>query len=643
MSAFPPAGPFGEIESPRPLRAHGGTVDLTGWCLDETAQPPAVRLVTAVGTLAATGGLARPDLGAQLPDRPEAARAGFRIEGHLPPGVHAGRFEARRPDGSWQVFREYCLAAEAPGLVAAIESPDTTEPVRRRQHVAGWALHPTQVVSSLSLRYGHQDIPCAHDRARRDVPRRFPQAPQAATCGFQSETILGAGRGPLRLRARLADGSTAIARTGVTIDIAEDENHPPGFDFGATRIPLPGYARRTVPPPARTPRPEHILFVLPGSFASNSALHVAALANELAAAGHTCAVAVAHDVETLSHYERPAFRGVTYADAAAGRIFADGTPPSVIHAWTTRENVRQLVTTLLARHRCRLLVHLEDNEPQLLAVTLGRPPAELAALPDAELDRLVPPDLSHPRRARDFLAAADGVTVITERLREFVPPGRPSEVLWPAADARYFFPRPVPTEFRAALHLPPDGLVLAYHGNVHASNAAEMRELYAAVARLNEGGCPVTLLRAGLDRADFLGPWAARARAHVLELGQILLHRQVPPLLALADVFVQPGAPDAFNDYRFPSKLPEFFALGRPVVLPRTNLGLHVRPGVDALVLERADAAGITAAVRELHRDPALRERLGRGAAAFAEKHFSWARSAEKLARFLASLPASRP
>jgi len=127
----------------------------------------------------------------------------------------------------------------------------------------------------------------------------------------------------------------------------------------------------------------------------------------------------------------------------------------------------------------------------------------------------------------------------------------------------------------------------------------------------------------------------------VLELGQILHHRHLAPLMALADFFVQPGLPDAFNDYRFPSKLPEFFALGRPVILPRTNLGNVVRHGVDAFVLERADAAGIAGAVRELRADPALAARLATGATQFAADHFSWRRSAEALAKFYASLAAS--
>jgi glycosyltransferase involved in cell wall biosynthesis len=228
-----------------------------------------------------------------------------------------------------------------------------------------------------------------------------------------------------------------------------------------------------------------------------------------------------------------------------------------------------------------------------------------------------------------------------DRLREFVPAGKPCLTLPPAADRRHYYPRPVPAAFRAALQLAPDSTVLFYHGNVHASNAAEMRELYAAALELNRTGTPVTLIRTGLDRVDFLGDLTAAVAPHVLALGQIQHHHHLPPLMALADVFVQPGGPDAFNDYRFPSKLPEFFALGRPVVLPRTNLGASLRHGVDAWVLDRADAAGIAGAVRTLRADPALREKLSRGAAAYAAENFSWRRSAAALARFYHPLAAS--
>lgn len=643
MTAAPAIRLFGEVESSRPLRAHQGLVSVKGWCfLAGQPEPPAVRLATEVGQLEQTARHKRLDLHALHAKEPTAAHCGFIIEGRLPAGVHLARFEARLPDGSWRAFKTLSLAVEAAPFAAGIDAPATTGTVAKRVHVEGWALHPGQPVKDLVLRYGHQEISCALDRPRPDLARTHPASPHAAKAGFKSRVILSAGRGPVRLKARLADGSTAIARTLLHVNVATDENHDGRINFTEKRIGLGGV--RPVEAPhtgTASDRPHNVLFILPGSFASNSALHAAALANELAHAGHDCAIAVPHDLSTLAHHHAPAFRGLLHTEAAPGVVFPDGRGPDVIQAWTTRENVRQLTESLRARHGARVVVHLEDNELEVFALSLGLSVTELGKLSATELDRLVPPDLSHPHRARDFLARADGVTHITERLGEFIPDNRPRQLLWPAADARYFRPMPRPTDFRALLDRRPGETVLFYHGNVHAANAAEVRELYTAVHRLNQAGQPVTLVRTGLDSVDFLGSLTAEVAPHVLSLGQILHHRHLPPLMALADIFVQPGTADAFNDYRFPSKLPEFFAIGRPVILPQTNLGTIVRHGTDAYVLERADATGIAAAVMELRQDRALYERLSQGARTFAEQHFSWRRSAEALVGFYRKLTAT--
>lgn len=631
-----------EIETPRPLRVRGGDVVIRGWCFaGELPDPPPIRLVTAVGIVPLTGRSARSDVPALFPASSAAARCGFVLSGRLPAGVHLASFEAQRPDGTWQRFKQLTLAVESPPFAAVLDTPIAQGVLRDRVKVGGWALDVAEPVAELALRYGHRELPCDTGLLRDDVPIQFPDVPHARRSGFKSRDFLVAGHGPVRVRARLASGRIAIASTNVIFSVTTDENHAADLDLTVPRLGLPEVRPPgPQPPPVRTTRPLNVLFVLHGSFASNSALHVVALANELAAAGHACAVAVPHDVATLAHHDRPAFRGLTFAEAERGVVFPDGRGPDFIHAWTTRENVRVLTEKLCARHASRVMVHLEDNEQQLLAVSLSRDFATLDRMSDGELDQLVPGDLSHPHRSRTFLAAADGITVITGRLREFVPAGKACAVLWPAADARYFFPRPRPEAFRRLLDVAPDETVLFYHGNVHAANAAEVGELYAAVVELNHSGHPVTLIRTGVDRVALPDELAAAAAPFVLHLGQLMHHRHLPALMALADIFVQPGSPDAFNDYRFPSKLPEFFALGRPVVLPRTNLGTQVRHGIDAYVLDRADAAGIAQAVRELRADRALADRLSRGAATFAEKHFSWRRSAEALANFYFSLAA---
>jgi glycosyltransferase involved in cell wall biosynthesis len=631
----------GQIETPRPLRAHQGKVLITGWCLDEALQTaPQVRLTAETAILSAKISLERRDVSPLFPHHPAASRCGFIIEGHLPPGVYLARFEALSKEGSWQCFQSLSLAVERVSFMAVIDEPISEGVLRDRVHVGGWALQPGETLSELTLRYGHRELSCKLNLPRQDVPALFPDVANAASAGFETWDHLVAGHGQARLRGKTADDRVVIARTAVTFSIATDENHSVDLNLTAPRATLGD--RKSVPsgsPPSyKTARPLNILFVLPGSFASNSALHVAALANELAATGNTCIVAVSHDPETLAHHDRPAFRGVTHAEAKRGISFANGRGPDLIHAWTTRENVRALTQVLAARHHSRVVVHLEDNEQEILAFSLGRSFQTLENLPSDELDRLVPADLSHPKHSKEFLANSDGVTVITDRLREFVPADRPSLILNPAADARYFFPRPIPSEFRQILDVAAGTTVIFYHGNVHASNAAEVRDLYAAVLQLNREGHAVTLLRTGLDRVDFLGALSSEVAQYVLDLGQIIHHRHLPSLMALADIFVQPGRPDSFNDYRFPSKLPEFFAIGRPVVLPRTNLGLTLRHGIDAYLLDEADAKGIAGAIVELRRDSKLCARLSQGAAAFAAEHFSWKRSAEALAKFYAAL-----
>ncbi len=631
----------GDVDTPRPLRAKKGRLKIEGWCLlSGEEKPPAVRLTSNDFTILSTLPVERPDLATQMPDETSAHRSGFSFDEQVPPGVHLARVEGQLPDGSWQPFKTLCLAVESIPFSARIDEVAPAAKLTNRIHLEGWALHPEKIVETLSLRYGHRELTCSIGKDRRDLPSIYPDSPHAGKAGFKSATILDAGYGALRLKATFKDNSTAIASTPHQIDIPTDENIGAEIDLKAQQVKL---SERTLPPgqpeTEKTTHPLNVLFVLHGSFASNSALHVTALANELATIGHSCTVAVTHDIGTLKEHRLANFTAVLHSDAEQGVIFANQTGPDIIHAWTTRENVRRL-TDLLRHHHpeAKVLIHLEDNEQHILAEQLGLTKDQLEQSADAELEKLIASDLSHPQRSREFLSSCDGLTIINERLIEFVPPDRPHHLLWPAADSGSFYERAPTTKFRQILDRTKDETVLFYHGNVHASNAAEVRELYLAIEQLNREGCPTTLIRTGLDTVDFLQDLAPKIAPYVLTMGQIPHHHHLPDLMALADFFVQPGQADSFNDYRFPSKLPEFFSIGRPVILPRTNLGQIVRHGKDAYVIDNADAAGISQAIKELRSDANLREQLAQGALTFAQKHFSWKRSAADLAKFYRQL-----
>lgn len=375
----------------------------------------------------------------------------------------------------------------------------------------------------------------------------------------------------------------------------------------------------------------NILFVLYHDFTSNSAIHVHNFANQLASFGHSVGVAVPDNQETADHLGERAYTVAAFPqfDGAWSKTFPNGAGPNVVHAWTPRENVRLFCEKLKGLASFRLVVHLEDNEELILESNMGESFAALEHAPSSE----IPGNLAHPRNYRRFLAAADGITVIMDRLEKFVPAKTPRLVLWPGADTSLFFPREKDPATLASLGVAPENLVLCYTGNVHSANAHEVRSLYVAVAMLNREGIPATLLRAGGDYCSFLGEDDAWARQHSIDVGYIK-HVEVPQLLSLADVLVQPGADDAFNEYRLPAKLPEFFAMGRPVILPRTNVGRFARHAEEAWVLAKVDALGIVEALQTLAQDAGLVRRLSDGALRFGAEHFDWHKNARTLEQF---------
>ncbi|HTL68177.1 MAG TPA: glycosyltransferase [Lacunisphaera sp.] len=387
----------------------------------------------------------------------------------------------------------------------------------------------------------------------------------------------------------------------------------------------------------------NVLFVNYGNFTTNSLNHIAGFASWLASQGHACVVAVPGEKETLSVVAQPVFTAATYAEVLARpACFPNHRPADLIHAWTPREGVRKFVAAYQRlRPGTRVLVHLEDNEDYLLEAFGGRPLAELRELPEQKFPYPMVDGLSHPVRYHHLLRLADGITVIHDRLREFAPPDKPVHLLRPGVDFSFFRPEAAASGLRGELGLKPGEKVVVFIGSVTYANAAEMRELYTAVRRLNDGGTPVRLVRTGFTLPGFtasLGfetPW-------LVELG-FLQKERLPALLALADVLVQPGRPGPFNDYRLPSKLPEYLAAGRPVVLPASNIGLELADGREALVLANGDAEAIAAACRRVFADAALAARLGAGGRAFAQKHFDLAANSAGLLAFYEKISAAPP
>jgi glycosyltransferase involved in cell wall biosynthesis len=382
----------------------------------------------------------------------------------------------------------------------------------------------------------------------------------------------------------------------------------------------------------------NVLLVGHNGFSTNSGIQLTNLANTVGDLGADIAVAVPEG-DDIQPTGVVSFKPVTYRSALRLR-FRDGQRADLIHAWTPRQLVARLTRRLAAAHGCPYVVHLEDNEHVVAAAYLGLSVPQLLARAASDKHFAVPDYLAQPRDMQAFMDGSVGVTALIDRLLEFKPPALPGLEIWPAAENELFYPKPSDPALRAALGLAADAKVLVYHGNVHPANVDEVRSLYLAVGALFRAGMNIVLVRLGKDHLPVLPPELSEIERRVIKV-PFQPRDAISNYLALADVLVQPGRVDDFNAYRFPSKLPEFFAMRRPVILPATNVGLAIRPNEEGLLLQRGDALEIGLAIRLVLSDQQLSNRLAEGGRAFYERALDWQKSGASLMRFYDTLAIS--
>jgi glycosyltransferase involved in cell wall biosynthesis len=381
----------------------------------------------------------------------------------------------------------------------------------------------------------------------------------------------------------------------------------------------------------------NILFISHCDFHGNSAMHIYSIATALTELGVQCVICVPESASTVTSHGSPKFIVTSYQEAyETGIVFPDGKGPDLIHAWTPRELVRKLTERLAYTYRCSYLVHLEDNEEVILENELKLTYDELRHLPPDDLNAMVPEHRSHPRQYREFLAKAAGVTALIDRLLEFKPKDLPGLVFWPGFDAEFLRPPGSVEQSHNRFGVRAGDTILVYNGNIHDTNAREVRSLFLAAQALRRCGRPISILKTGWNHVSDQS-WIQEAieSGAVIDLG-FVPRSELSSVVAAADILVQPGRSDKFNDYRFPSKLPEFFASGKPVILPRTNVGLSVRDGVEAVLLDHGNAVEIAQKIELLLDDPALASRIGAAGREFALRHLTWSKNVLPLKDFYA-------
>jgi glycosyltransferase involved in cell wall biosynthesis len=372
--------------------------------------------------------------------------------------------------------------------------------------------------------------------------------------------------------------------------------------------------------------------------------------------GHQAQILVAGSASSVASMGEPplaevvemAFSGPVLAGHVRQRVL--DFRPDVLHVWTPRQ-VPALAGWQLQRSTgARLILDHEDDEGYLariyarsqgrrLSRGLRRLARPLARLRGHALPWLAPlrPDGSARRMAQDRLASAllrpqvRAHTAISPALVAYVGqtwPGKPVHLLYPGADLSLFHPQRDGSRVRQQ-HRLEDRPLLVYSGTMSLAIFA----YFCEVMRLVVAAVPeATLLVLGNDEfrvgADSMAERLG-LRKRVLLIGMVP-YSQVPDYLAAADVLLQHPL-DIGNDLRLPAKLPEYLAMGKPLVMYSQGIGEILQHGVHALKVTTSAPEEMSNCILSLVHDPSLGSDLGRRARELARQSFDWDTNCERL------------
>ncbi|MBX3670098.1 MAG: glycosyltransferase [Rhodocyclaceae bacterium] len=280
---------------------------------------------------------------------------------------------------------------------------------------------------------------------------------------------------------------------------------------------------------------------------------------------------------------------------------------AVIHAWCTDAAARQLVRELRQIEKLPLVIHVDTRLRHALALTAPNSGRLGAALQASSLDADV----------KRFCQDADGFTLgdlCATPLGQALVAEASAMTVCPEVDERLFYPRPRNAKLRSQLGVGQGDCLVACQLAGCDGNPGTLDRLIASMRGSHAHGCATTLLLIGTEHDQTTAQ--PSPHAFVKHLDRVF-RAQLPAVLAAADILYCPDNTGAAYSEVVTATLAEYFAMGKPVVAPRSLLGGTAAHRTNAYLVDGDDAATLAAAWQELAGNAQLARSLSTEAVVF--------------------------
>jgi len=190
-------------------------------------------------------------------------------------------------------------------------------------------------------------------------------------------------------------------------------------------------------------------------------------------------------------------------------------------------------------------------------------------------------------------------------------------------------------------HAPPRGKTVLFAGSP--AYGETLRYLLAAMEQVWERHADCILVITGGVTEATLGPPAKQRRGRIRYAGY-LERRALLQEYSAASVLAVPLFDDVCSHARFPTKIGEYLASGRPVVTNRVGeIPRFLEDGISAHLPPPGDAVAFAEGINRLLDDPTGGQAMGHRGRQVAERYFHYANHGAKLCEFFTSLAGTSP
>ncbi len=389
-------------------------------------------------------------------------------------------------------------------------------------------------------------------------------------------------------------------------------------------------------------------------------------AQEMCRQGHTAQILIAGKADTVqSMDEAPLaeiiemrFNGPFLARSVRQKVM--DFKPDILHVWTPRQ-VPALAGLQLQRCTgAKIILDHEDDEDYHARYQkqawvsnwqkgVRRYLSPLVILKNELLSWVKPlrVDGSAFRGVYDHLTypsimkRAQAHTAISPNLVAWVQkqhPNAPVYLLYPGANLELFSPATDGEIVRVRLGLK-DRVTLVYTGTMSLDIFAWFMDVLSEVGKQRPD---VYLVLVGEDRFRTAAERLAEQRGlseHYSLIGQSP-YADIPLYLAAADILLQHSL-DQANVLRLPAKLPEYLAMGKPVITFAEGIGESFEDGVHVCKLHSKAPSEAAAHVVNILNNPVIQKKLSAAARELACAQFDWRKNGASLTQIYAQVLAS--